>query len=267
MQNITTEQKKKVLNQITETEDFKTLVNNTLELKLKYYNLLNKILPTMYIGKHELPKEYILNYFYQSMLMDKYDDENVVYFIRNQYTGLLKIGKTSNLKRRIKEIERCFTFLGLDVQKMTIEAISFCPFGMKNDQVEKFYHELFQDKRKNGEWFDISYDELANTLFYDYFINDTMIVIEDVYDFRDGTKFIHLEENNDVETLRKNIQNDLIEKVSKELHIPENMFDLLKVKEETTSSEEMYNYITNLTKDSYNLDDKIRCRIEHILNF
>ena len=43
MQKITTEQKQKVLNQITETEDFKTLVNNTLELKLRYYNLLYKI--------------------------------------------------------------------------------------------------------------------------------------------------------------------------------------------------------------------------------
>ena len=117
MKDILIEQKKEVLSQIIETEDFKNLVDNTLNLKLKYYNLLNKILPTMYIGDHELSKESMLNYFYQCMFMDEYNDENVVYFIRNQYTGLLKIGKTSNLKRRIKEIERCSTFLGLRIRR------------------------------------------------------------------------------------------------------------------------------------------------------
>ena len=206
----------------------------------------------------------VLNYFYHCMLMDESNDENVVYFIRNEYTGLLKIGKTNNLSRRITEIERCFNFLGFDTQKLVIEAISYCPFGINNGKVETFYHNLFKEKRKNGEWFDVSYEELMNTLYCDYIINGVIVAVENITDFPDGAKTICLEEEN-VEILRKNIENNLVEKLSKELCIFDNIFKFNK--KETIPSEKLYNYLIGLKKNDGNLDNKIKHRIEHILEF
>ena len=264
MDNITIEQRRKTLDEIIKSEDFKKIVENIVNNKLTYYDWLQNNLPVMSVGEFTFSKKYVLNYFYHCMLMDESNDENVVYFIRNEYTGLLKIGKTNNLSRRITEIERCFNFLGLDTQKLVIEAISYCPFGINNGKVETFYHNLFKEKRKNGEWFDVSYEELMNTLYCDYIINGVIVAVENITDFPDGAKTICLEEEN-VEILRKNIENNLVEKLSKELCIFDNIFKFNK--KETIPSEKLYNYLIGLKKNDGNLDNKIKHRIEHILEF
>lgn len=271
MNNITMEQRKDALNKIISSEDFKNTVDKIIENKMSYYNWLkNNIKPKQLLNCEDIDFSfnYALDYVYRCMLMDSEHKESVVYFIRNKYNGLLKIGKTNDLQRRINEIENCFNFLGLDTNELVVEAISYCPYGMNNGKVETYYHNLFKEKRKIGEWFDVSYDELLNSLFVDYIINGVIVTVEDTYDFPNGVKKLKLAEN-DYKLLKKEIENELKEKVSKQLGILNtDIFNIFNRNNDITYSEDLFNYIMSLnSSNDTNLDNKIKKDIENILSF
>ena len=271
MNNITMEQRKDALNKIISSKDFENTVDKIIENKMSYYNWLkNNIKPKQLLNCEDIDFSfnYALDYVYRCMLMDSEHKTSVVYFIRNKYNGLLKIGKTNDLQRRINEIESCFNFLGLDTNELAVEAISYCPYGMNNGKVETYYHNLFKEKRKIGEWFDVSYDELLNSLFVDYIINGVLVTVEDTYDFPNGVKKLKLAEN-DYKLLKKEVTNELKEKVSKQLGILNtDIFNIFNRNNDITYSEDLFNYIMSLnsTNDT-NLDNKIKKDIENILSF
>ena len=271
MNNITMEQRKDVLNKIISSEDFENTVDKIIENKMSYYNWLkNNIKPKQLLNCEDIDFSfnYALDYVYRCMLMDSEHKTSVVYFIRNKYNGLLKIGKTNDLQRRINEIESCFNFLGLDTNELAVEAISYCPYGMNNGKVETYYHNLFKEKRKIGEWFDVSYDELLNSLFVDYIINGVLVTVEDTYDFPNGVKKLKLAEN-DYKLLKKEVTNELKEKVSKQLGILNtDIYNIFNRNNNITYSEDLFNYIMSLNSSSdTNLDNKIKKDIENILSF
>ena len=271
MNNITMEQRKDVLNKIISSEDFENAVDKIIENKMYYYNWLkNNINPKQLLNCEDIDFSfnYALNYVYRCMLMDNEHKTSVVYFIRNKYNGLLKIGKTNSLQRRINEIENCFNFLGLDTNELVVEAISYCPYGMNNGKVETYYHNLFKEKRKIGEWFDVSYDELLNSLFVDYIINGVLVTVEDTYDFPNGVKKLKLAEN-DYKLLKKEVTNELKEKVSKQLGILNtDISNIFNRNNNITYSEDLFNYIMSLnSSNDTNLDNKIKKDIENILSF
>ena len=271
MNNITMEQRKDVLNKIISSEDFENAVDKIIENKMYYYNWLkNNINPKQLLNCEDIDFSfnYALNYVYRCMLMDSEHKTSIVYFIRNKYNGLLKIGKTNDLQRRINEIESCFNFLGLDTNELVVEAISYCPYGMNNGKVETYYHNLFKEKRKIGEWFDVSYDELLNSLFVDYIINGVLVTVEDTYDFPNGVKKLKLAEN-DYKLLKKEVTNELKEKVSKQLGILNtDISNIFNRNNNITYSEDLFNYIMSLNSSSdTNLDNKIKKDIENILSF
>ena len=271
MNNITMEQRKDALNKIISSEDFENAVDKIIENKMYYYNWLkNNINPKQLLNCEDIDFSfnYALNYVYRCMLMDSEHKTSVVYFIRNKYNGLLKIGKTNSLQRRINEIENCFNFLGLDTNELAVEAISYCPYGMNNGKVETYYHNLFKEKRKIGEWFDVSYDELLNSLFVDYIINGVLVTVEDTYDFPNGVKKLKLAEN-DYKLLKKEVTNELKEKVSKQLGILNtDISNIFNRNNNITYSEDLFNYIMSLNSSSdTNLDNKIKKDIENILSF
>ena len=271
MNNITMEQRKDVLNKIISSEDFENAVDKIIENKMYYYNWLkNNINPKQLLNCEDIDFSfnYALNYVYRCMLMDNEHKTSVVYFIRNKYNGLLKIGKTNSLQRRINEIENCFNFLGLDTNELAVEAISYCPYGMNNGKVETYYHNLFKEKRKIGEWFDVSYDELLNSLFVDYIINGVLVTVEDTYDFPNGVKKLKLAEN-DYKLLKKEVTNELKEKVSKQLGILNtDIYNIFNRNNNITYSEDLFNYIMSLnSSNDTNLDNKIKKDIENILSF
>lgn len=271
MNNITMEQRKDALNKIISSEDFENTVDKIIENKMSYYNWLkNNIKPKQLLNCEDIDFSfnYALDYVYRCMLMDSEHKTSVVYFIRNKYNGLLKIGKTNDLQRRINEIERCFNFLGLDTNELAVEAISYCPYGMNNGKVETYYHNLFKEKRKIGEWFDVSYDELLNSLFVDYIINGVLVTVEDTYDFPNGVKKLKLAEN-DYKLLKKEVTNELKEKVSKQLGILNtDIYNIFNRSNNITYSEDLFNYIMSLnSSNDTNLDNKIKKDIENILSF
>ena len=271
MNNITMEQRKDALNKIISSKDFENTVDKIIENKMSYYNWLkNNIKPKQLLNCEDIDFSfnYALDYVYRCMLMDSEHKTSVVYFIRNKYNGLLKIGKTNDLQRRINEIESCFNFLGLDTNELAVEAISYCPYGMNNGKVETYYHNLFKEKRKIGEWFDVSYDELLNSLFVDYIINGVLVTVEDTYDFPNGVKKLKLAEN-DYKLLKKEVTNELKEKVSKQLGILNtDISNIFNRNNNITYSEDLFNYIMSLNSSSdTNLDNKIKKDIENILSF
>ena len=271
MNNITMEQRKDALNKIISSEDFENAVDKIIENKMSYYNWLkNNIKPKQLLNCEDIDFSfnYALDYVYRCMLMDSEHKTSIVYFIRNKYNGLLKIGKTNDLQRRINEIESCFNFLGLDTNELAVEAISYCPYGMNNGKVETYYHNLFKEKRKIGEWFDVSYDELLNSLFVDYIINGVLVTVEDTYYFPNGVKKLKLAEN-DYKLLKKEVTNELKEKVSKQLGILNtDISNIFNRNNNITYSEDLFNYIMSLNSSSdTNLDNKIKKDIENILSF
>lgn len=271
MNNITMEQRKDALNKIISSEDFENTVDKIIENKMSYYNWLkNNIKPKQLLNCEDIDFSfnYALDYVYRCMLMDSEHKTSVVYFIRNKYNGLLKIGKTNDLQRRINEIESCFNFLGLDTNELAVEAISYCPYGMNNGKVETYYHNLFKEKRKIGEWFDVSYDELLNSLFVDYIINGVLVTVEDTYDFPNGVKKLKLAEN-DYKLLKKEVTNELKEKISKQLGILNtDIYNIFNRNNNITYSEDLFNYIMSLnSSNDTNLDNKIKKDIENILSF
>ena len=271
MNNITMEQRKDALNKIISSEDFENTVDKIIENKMSYYNWLkDNIKPKQLLNCEDIDFSfnYALDYVYRCMLMDNEHKTSVVYFIRNKYNGLLKIGKTNDLQRRINEIESCFNFLGLDTNELAVEAISYCPYGMNNGKVETYYHNLFKEKRKIGEWFDVSYDELLNSLFVDYIINGVLVTVEDTYDFPNGVKKLKLAEN-DYKLLKKEVTNELKEKVSKQLGILNtDIYNIFNRNNNITYSEDLFNYIMSLnSSNDTNLDNKIKKDIENILSF
>ena len=271
MNNITMEQRKDALNKIISSEDFETAVDKIIENKMYYYNWLkNNINPKQLLNCEDIDFSfsYALDYVYRCMLMDSEHKTSVVYFIRNKYNGLLKIGKTNSLQRRINEIENCFNFLGLDTNELAVEAISYCPYGMNNGKVETYYHNLFKEKRKIGEWFDVSYDELLDSLFVNYIINGVLVTVEDTYYFPNGVKKLKLAEN-DYKLLKKEVTNELKEKVSKQLGILNtDIYNIFNRNNNITYSEDLFNYIMSLnSSNDTNLDNKIKKDIENILSF
>ena len=271
MNNITMEQRKDALNKIISSKYFENTVDKIIENKMSYYNWLkNNIKPKQLLNCEDIDFSfnYALDYVYRCMLMDSEHKTSVVYFIRNKYNGLLKIGKTNDLQRRINEIESCFNFLGLDTNELAVEAISYCPYGMNNGKVETYYHNLFKEKRKIGEWFDVSYDELLNSLFVDYIINGVLVTVEDTYDFPNGVKKLKLAEN-DYKLLKKEVTNELKEKVSKQLGILNtDIYNIFNRNNNITYSEDLFNYIMSLnSSNDTNLDNKIKKDIENILSF
>src|SRR5574344_1762109 len=83
-----------------------------------------------------------------------------VYLIRNLDNGLLKIGKASNIIRRLNEIEGSFKFCGV-VPRLNIEA--FIEYD-NNSELERYLHNTFEHNRIQNEWFDIeNYQIVLNT--------------------------------------------------------------------------------------------------------
>ena len=107
--------------------DFIINIDNTSEIKLSFIEKYKKN-------------------FDASFLTSKLNDLNYyVYFIKSEYG--YKIGKTKNINKRLKTFDvklpfDFYLYAYIETKKM--------------DECEKFFHDIFQEKRINGEWFEIN---------------------------------------------------------------------------------------------------------------
>lgn len=73
-----------------------------------------------------------------------------VYFVKHKGFNFIKIGKTSDLELRLKQLRQEFGNIELVHSIETESAI----------ELEKYFHHVFADKRTDREWFDISEQDL-----------------------------------------------------------------------------------------------------------
>ena len=122
---------------------------------------------------------------------------------------------------------------------------------------------LFKDYRKNGEWFDITYDQIINTLIVDYVINGVLVTVEDVLDYKPDYNF--KVEETDVNMLRNKEKNELIKKYENYFGLYNSDIFYRLLTDKKVYSKELYDYIIKQT--NLNLDEKIKEKIEDILDF
>lgn len=105
-----------------------------------------------------------------------------VYFLRNEYNGMIKIGKTDNLPRRLQQIDNNFLQCGLlPKSKIIMLHLTFPKFVNK---LERFYHDHYKEHRRYGEWFEISTEDVLNPSEY----SDAYIIMHDALIYFEETE-------------------------------------------------------------------------------
>jgi|LakMenEpi03Aug12_release.lakeMendotaPanAssembly.Ray.scaffolds.fasta_scaffold17891_24 hypothetical protein len=111
----------------------------------------------------------------------------MIYFIGNKEQDIVKIGKTKNVENRLWEINthcpyKCELFLTIDGK----------------EAIEKTIHEMFNQFKMNGEWFQFS------TEIQDFINNPKEIVLNPLFkDFNINTSYYNNEDLKIVEDLYK----------------------------------------------------------------
>lgn len=262
------------MNFINSTE-FNVLVDSDLEICLEYYkNICNYIkYVTSTINKNnatKLSEKWVLRNLIDDMLLDKSLEENqfaFVYFIRNTKTGYVKIGKTKDIQKRIKDIERTFHFLGQNKNKLVLEAIVLCPLYVNSKKIEKYFHNYFESYHINGEWYDVSFDEICDSIIIDFDVNGVLVSIENGSSLLDDENFSEYSIMESNCELRNIIQMKYIIKFSGEFGVF-SIFDYLKYmnfKSDKVYSEDLYKFIRN--GNAQNLYDNVKNKITELLNF
>lgn len=262
------------MNFINSTE-FNVLVVSDLEICLEYYkNICNYIkYVTSTTNKNnatKLSEKWVLRNLIDDMLLDKSLEENqfaFVYFIRNTETGYVKIGKTKDIQKRIKDIERTFHFLGQNKNKLVLEAIVLCPLYVNSKKLEKYFHNYFESYHINGEWYDVSFDEICDSIIIDFDVNGVLVSIENGSSLLDDENFSEYSIMESNCELRNIIQMKYIIKFSGEFGVF-SIFDYLKYmnfKSDKVYSEDLYKFIRN--GNAQNLYDNVKNKITELLNF
>ena len=262
------------MNFINSTE-FNALVDSDLEICLEYYkNICNYIkYVTSTINKNnatKLSEKWVLRNLIDDMLLDKSLEENqfaFVYFIRNTETGYVKIGKTKDIQKRIKDIERTFHFLEQNKNKLVLEAIVLCPLYINSKKLEKYFHNYFESYHINGEWYDVSFDEICDSIIIDFDVNGVLVSIENGSSLLDDENFSEYSIMESNCKLRDIIQMKYIIKFSGEFGVF-SIFDYLKYmnfKSDKVYSEDLYKFIRN--GNAQNLYDNVKNKITELLNF
>lgn len=97
---------------------------------------------------------------------------NYVYFFRNRYNNLVKIGCTTNIVKRYGGIRSiCKNYIGME-DALIIEGAIDTSF-IKPEKVEKFLHEKYGKYRKFGEWFEFP-DNVWKELYHLFIEGDDL---------------------------------------------------------------------------------------------
>lgn len=93
-------------------------------------------------------------------LINECKDRNVVYFIENTKTHKIKIGKTTNIVKRMKELWRCGLQVGMPLPLLRCRFLICCSDRKECSAIEKALHRHFANRRCIGEWFNLSANEI-----------------------------------------------------------------------------------------------------------
>lgn len=96
--------------------------------------------------------DYTDTFRYKTVSYDRENKWTWIYLLFNKETGLTKIGITTNIKVRTRNLENsCGTKL-----ELLACALMEPNYSPKAAEIEKYIHGCFSEKRKVGEWFSLS---------------------------------------------------------------------------------------------------------------
>ena len=107
--------------------------------------------------------DYTSTFRYKTMLYIRESKPTWIYLLFNKETGLTKIGITTNIKERKRSLQNsCGT--KLELLACALMEPDYSPMAA---EIEKYLHECFSEKRKVGEWFNLSVRDIiqAATVF------------------------------------------------------------------------------------------------------
>ena len=118
------------------------------------------------------------NYIYHKYLYERYKQSEYVYFIKNDTTGLIKIGITTNPHARIIAIKTTINnATGVDNKLRYIGIIRMTSTPMQD--YEKSLHKKYALYKQYGEWFNLSEEHIIKTYFSNsYEVNGIPFVVE-----------------------------------------------------------------------------------------
>lgn len=148
-------------------------IENGIKIIGEIYNESIKLLDKKYDNIQLIYSNYseeLLNNLYriyQISQNNKYtNDLSCIYFIKNKYTGLIKIETTENIFKRYNQLESIFkNNFGID-DALTVLGIIIIP-PKEKIKLESFYHQKYKKYRTFGEWFKINFEIIERDLFYE----------------------------------------------------------------------------------------------------
>ena len=114
---------------------------------------------------------------------NKIEFKSYIYFLKDINRGIIKIGKTSHLYFRIRQIRSSMITAGINVEGLRLIGI-YPTISQDIDLVEKEFHFRFKDKRVLGEWFkineaDIELKRITKVLGVSVFTGETNCEIDE----------------------------------------------------------------------------------------
>jgi len=99
-----------------------------------------------------------------------------VYFIKNEYNDMIKIGYANNIKERFDQLKGSFSHLGMEPRLRLIGIV--LTFKKYMGPMESYFHKAFSDHRVIGEWFKVSVEDVQSEIFP---ITDQFGIVNDVF--------------------------------------------------------------------------------------
>lgn len=84
-----------------------------------------------------------------------------IYFVEDKSRGLIKIGMTDDIPRRLSQLKTNYKFCGL---KNDLKIIALCATSYQLLMVEKYFHDMFKKYHSYMEWFEIDSSVLIEVL-------------------------------------------------------------------------------------------------------
>lgn len=143
---------------------------------VKMWNEIRNIVEELYEQYKEISPEYKFSEDVTKHTYINGKTGSYVYFIKNKYNNLVKVGSTNNIVQRFKTIKSiCKNYIGMEdaVELVGLIDTSF----IKPIEVEKYFHKKYKQYNKFGEWFDFPtnvWNSIKRLYFFDFEFDDTI---------------------------------------------------------------------------------------------
>lgn len=149
-------------------ENLKTVNYEASCSDYKLFSVIKELIKDSFAFKKELMNDVAFLEAMESYYRSHAQKNTFIYFIKNNKTGLVKIGYTKDIKERLKQINTSLKSIGKECELKVLAIIPVVSYFAK--EAEFHAHLDFNRYRKYGEWFDITESDVLE--YHDIAINE-----------------------------------------------------------------------------------------------